>query len=89
MRAVSNGGKSLPVGKQVVVFTNLPDPVGTEIEVVDTHGNVLNVARVTHVAVNSDSDFTNASTKYVVQALVTQEMSTEKDGAFVTHLYLN
>ena len=85
MKAFSNNGKAMPVGKTFTVFTDLPEPVGAEIEVVDTHGKVLNVARITHVAVSSRA----AAQKYVVQARVTEETGTQKDGVLMARLYLN
>lgn len=88
MKAFSNNGKPLPVGKTIVVFTDLPDRVGTEIEVVDTNEKVLNKARITHVAVSSDAAVKNAQ-KYVVEATVLEEMGTPKDGVFMSRLYLN
>lgn len=88
MRAVSKDGTVLPVGKTFAVFTDLPDPVGAEIQVVDTHGKVLNVARITHVAVSSRAAVKEAQ-KYVVQARVTEETDTQKDGVFMARLYSN
>lgn len=88
MKAYSNSGRSLRVGHCIAVFTNRPDPVGTEFNVLDTHGNVLNVARVTHVGLSSEI---NAKTphKYCVQAEIVQDMSTDQAGMLDVQVFYN
>ena len=85
MKAISNSGKSLPVGKSITVFTNNPQQVGTEFNVYDRAENVVNVARVTHVQLSSDLNVKLG--KYAVNAQVVQDMSTEQQGTFTTRLY--
>ena len=86
MKAISHTGNTLPVGNALAVFTNTPEPVGAEFNVVDRSGHVLNIARVTHVTLSSDINLSNGK-KYVVQAKVIQDLSAEQAGPFDTRIY--
>ena len=66
-RAFSNSGVIQSPGQRVAVFTNTPPLVGAEFEIVDTRGNVLNVAQAEHVGKNTTP---GATQKYVVNAKV-------------------
>ena len=52
MQAFSNDGLRKQPGHYVCVQTNNPGQVGEEIEILDTHKQVLNVATITSVQPN-------------------------------------
>ena len=85
MIANSIDGNPLPVGKTIAVFTNTPEPVGSEFDVVDRNQKVLNIARVIHVQLASA--FNVKLGKYVVQGEVVQDLSIEHDAPFAARVY--
>ena len=76
------------VGQKIAIFTDHPEPVGSEVHITDTNNTLLNVARVTHVGLSQDINVNNGR-KYVVNAQVEQEVSVQDTDPLVTRVYWN
>lgn len=79
-------GKSLPVGKQIAVFTNSPESVGETIRFTDSNGKLLNVARITQVRLSKDIHV-NHGRKYLVNGVVEEDASPQEETALATRVY--